>query len=831
MAAMSTSLMPDKTLEDLAWSQVLEELARRTHTRRGERRARELPFLDSVEVARQRLGETAELRVLHEAEVPPPFGSIVDIGLALARADKGAVLEAQDLKDVGTTLVGCARLARHLTARSAQIPAIAGRAARMPDLAHVSDPLVSSFEENDVRLADHASEDLGRLRKKALSLHDELVRRFERLLNNPEIEGALQDKFFTQREERYVIPLRSDSYKQVDGIVHGSSNSGQTLFVEPEQFVELNNRLKLAQAEIVEEEQRIYAELSSYVAEDVEAIRETLELATAIDVLDAAARLSMDMDATEPVIDDADGAGGELQLTEGRHPTMSLSPRGCVPNDLALGAGQTLVVSGPNAGGKTVALKTMGLAVLMVRAGLHVAAADGSRVPWVRTVHTDVGDAQSIERDLSTFSAHIHRLREIIEDADADTLVLIDEVAVGTAPEQGAALAQAVLERVANVGARTVVTTHYERVKAIAASDPRFVNAAVGFDMDTFEPTFKLAPGAPGSSGGLMVARRLGLPEDVTDRAADLLGEQRSGVDELLDVVNRERRELEEQKQRLAELEREAEAALRQAEFHRQEIKRREDELKKTAHTEAVAALREARAELDRVKTAVKKKRRKIGLRTAGRVINELGEKVAEAAPAAEPVRGTTPTAEALDAGTAVYVVSLGGARGRVAKRPEADRVDVQVGTMHTNVPLSDLRLAPPPAPEKPVTNPLHEPRKKKQRKRRSLDNVMASGPTAEAALDASDGSSDGAGVRTIDNTLDVRGERVTAALGMFDRFVDESLLSGRDVVFVIHGHGTGALRDAVREHGRLHPSIERLRGGDPTEGGDGVTVVWIDAS
>jgi len=801
--------IPDKTLSDLGWQQLLEALARRCHTERGAADARELELCEELEVARVRLAQVSELRGLSDRSAPPPFGGIQDVRTAVARVDKGGDLEPFELIAVGESLAGCGKLMRHLVAHREAAPHAAELAATMTDLSgDIAGPILDSFDV-DGGLVDHASPRLGSLRRKAASLQEQLVQRARKLLEDPAVAPELQDKFYTQRDDRYVVPVRSDAPSRMKGIVHGTSHSGATLFIEPEQFVELNNKLKIAKSDIADEELRILAELSSFVREDAQAIRATLAIATQIDVLDASARLAVALDAHEPAVE----AGGALRLVRARHPLMVLTDRECVPNDIALAPGTTMVISGPNAGGKTVTLKTLGLAALMVRAGLHVAADQGSEVPWLRMVYTDIGDDQSLERDLSTFSAHILHLRDTLADADGDTLVLIDEVAVGTAPEQGAALARAVLEALADRGARAAVTTHYEPVKALATADERFVSASVGFDLDAMAPTFRLHIGSPGSSGALMVARRLGLSDAIVDRAEELLGGGRAGIDELLAAADTERRRLEDERAEIERIRGELEADRRAAADAKVTAQDRERKLREGAHGEAVQALRRARDELDKLRTGLRRKRSPAGAEPVGERIKELAREVAEHAPAEPPPSGEPPAADQLRPGVAVRVPSLRG-RGTVIEMPSRGKVVVRLGTMRTTVAIDAVRLETAATPKKPAPRPAPAPSSSRRRGDAFVE---------EAHVD------DKAPARTPDNTLDLRGERVDDALSRVDRFLDDAMLASRDIVFVIHGHGTGALRKAVRAQLDEHVVVDRWRTGKLEQGGDGITVAWLD--
>ncbi|HWN70242.1 MAG TPA: hypothetical protein VNM90_21530, partial [Haliangium sp.] len=552
---MSVSIEP-KTLVDLGWDKLVAHLGRRTHTALGASAAADLPLFDTPEAASARMEEVTEARHLMAIDAAMPFGGIRDVVTQVARAGKGGVLDAEELVDVGSTARGLGRLRRHIDNHQHEVPRLADRAAVIADLRHVYDPILDSFDDTG-QLADHASPTLGTLRRKVIQVTGQLEQRIRAYVEDQRNHRFLQDRYFTTREDRYVVPVRLEARSEVRGIVHGSSQSGRTLFIEPEPVVELQNALRLAQYEVEDEERRIMAELSALVGREEHALRQSIDAATVLDVIDASARLADDLVASVPAI----SARRRVSLLHARHPLMLLADKPCVPNDIVLEPGTILILSGPNAGGKTVALKTAGLCALMTRAGLHLPVEAGSETAWFTSIHSDIGDAQSIENDLSTFSGHLANLRQYLSEADAGTLLLIDEVAVGTEPEQGAALAQAVLEGLAARGAAAIVTTHYERLKALGASDPRFANASVGFDLERMAPTFRLHLGVPGSSGALAVARRMGLPAAVVDEAEALLGQRRASVEELLASLSDERRKLAEEREALARARAEAESA------------------------------------------------------------------------------------------------------------------------------------------------------------------------------------------------------------------------------------------------------------------------------
>jgi DNA mismatch repair protein MutS2 len=798
-----------ETLGQLGWDQILDDLARRCRTSPGARRVAAMAFLPDPAAARARMAEVAEARGLRAAGVPLSFGGVVDVREAVGRAVKGAVLEPPELVAVGETGRGCDRLRRHLREQRERAPRLAARGEAVPELGHVFHPILEAFDEAG-RLHDHASDELASRRRHAAHLRGELDRRARDLLDDKRWAEALQDRFYTQRDDRVVLPIKVEARGRVRGIVHDTSHSGQTVFVEPEALVELGNQLVLAQHAVTDEERRILAELTGFVAEDADAFLRALEVAAELDALAAAADQADALDAHAPAID----PDGGLELIRARHPIMELGGRPCVPNDVRLARGSGLIVSGPNAGGKTVALKTTALAVLMARAGLHVSAGPASSLPWIERVESDIGDPQSLEKDLSTFSGHLVRLSGILGSADPSTLVLLDELCVGTEPEQGAALAQSVLEALVGRGAQVMVATHYERLKALGASDPRFGNASVGFDLDAMLPTFQLHLGVPGTSGALSLARRLKLDGDVVARAEELMGARRADIEELLISLAEERERIAGERAELADTRAEADRARAAAELAEQRAREHERKARQGTHDEAVAALRDTRRELDELRAAVRRRKRtEAGVQDVsafGAGVDAAAARIAAHAPAREPVAPgeAPPDAADLRPGVEVRVLPLG-ATGAVVAPAEGGRVTVQVGALRTTVSVSEVRLT------------------SRRQQRREGGRPQPRGGVAVTQVAA---PNDGKALRrTPDATLDVRGERVDDALSALDRFLDDSMRATREVVFVIHGHGTGALRNAVRQHVGAHPAVTQFRPGEQSEGGDGVTVAWLD--
>lgn len=808
-----------KALEDLGWPTLVDHWAKRCATTRGAASVRASQLLPAIEEAQVRAAEISEARNLASRDLKLPLGNISDIAAAIERVRKSAALEAPELVAVATTGRSMARLRDHLREHAQHAPRLAARAANMADLGHVYHPILEAFDA-DGKLVDHASDQLGPLRRALAAIKAQLEKRMSSLLVDERFAVYLQDAYYTQREDRYVLPVRTDGKGFVRGIVHGTSQSGQTLFIEPEEIVDLNNRAKLAEAEVQDEERRILIQFSGWVAEEANGFDVSLAVAEHIDIVAAAAIMADDTVSAEPIFD----LSPRIGLLHARHPLMLLSERRCVANDVTVTAGGALLISGPNAGGKTVALKTVGLAALMTRAGLHLTAESGSVMGWFTDVRTDIGDAQSLEMDLSTFSGHMVNLRDLLATTGPGTLVLIDEIAVGTDPDQGAALAQAVLEALTERGVTMIVTTHYDRLKGLATTDPRFANASVGFDMQRLEPTFKLHLGIPGSSGALAVATRMGIAQPIVERARTLLGHS-ARVDDLLSNVNEQKRRLEEERAAvLAELEAiEAERAAQRAQ--RDKARARFEKEARTAHGEALAALRQARRELEDVRREVRAKAAVAtveDVRQANRKLIAVGAEVAKHEPRRPTPPGTPATPESLIVGAPVIVPRLG--RAEVVGLLPDDKVEVRVGSMRAIVPIKETLM------DSHRQARRVEKSRPPELKGQPISTQTLVGVAMAPNLTIVEGQAPGAraGARTIDTTVDIRGSRADEAVATVDRFVDESLMASRDTIFIIHGHGTGALRNAVRSHLQGHKAIQTYRPGEPNEGGDGVTVAFL---
>jgi DNA mismatch repair protein MutS2 len=797
--------IPFKTRSDLEWSALLGHLASRCQTSRGKDSALSLPFLDLKQDVESRLVLIDECRQLRVAGQTVSADGVAELGPLLQRVDKGGILEPAELLDVARTLRVVADL-RRLGRRSAEAaPHLAALLAELTALEDVRGAIEESFDETGA-LADHASRVLGELRQRARSLRDEVGRRLKGMVNDPATERKLQDTYVTDRDGRYVLPVKAECRHELEGIVLGYSASGATVFVEPRAVTEINNQIQLAALEVEREERRILAELSDQVRQERAALEADLLHLALVDLLAGAARLAEDLQAGPARIADT----GRLELRGLRHPLMVLAGSEVVSNDLTVGPEETLVVTGPNTGGKTVLLKTVGLAALMLRAGLPPPCRECS-LPLYRRVLSDMGDDQSIAASLSTFSAHMSNVRRILEQARDGSLVLLDEVAVGTDPIQGAALARAIVEALADRRAQVLVTTHYAQLKELPGRDARFKNASLGFDLARVRPTYRVAAGQPGSSSALSVAARLGLPAELLDRAAGLLDPAAARLDLLLVELEREREAVRVDRERLGESQRDVDAIRSRLEVTRRELEEARRKLKEKAHDEAVTALRGARDELDRLRTRLRRAASEAEAARVEKDIARAASLVAAHAPRSPAPPSRPAEAADLEPGTTVWVPQLGGL-AQVVAWPGQGPVSVQAGAFSLRVEPAELLVPLAGKPAKPQPRPA-PPRP------RTVETPDL-GPLAPADDDLH--------ARDPDTTCDLRGLRVEEAEAELDRFLDLMLQAEVPSVLIIHGHGTGALRQVVRTWLKGAAPVKRFRSGRQNEGGDGVTIAFL---
>lgn len=769
------------------------------------------PSADAV-IVRRTLDETDEARVFLSGRPDVGVAGARDIGPSVARADRGGRLEPLDLVAIADTLVAAGRLADAL--RDVDLPRLHELSRLIVPLPGLRDRLMMSIDPTG-EILDAASPALGGLRRAVRLAYERLRSRLDQLVHG-ELGGALQEPLITLRNGRYVVPVRADARSRVRGIVHDQSGSGQTLFVEPLIAVELGNAWREAQLKVQVEEERILDELSGHVAAQAAELRDTLDVLARFDLWAARARLAEEMDAVR-----AETSEDAIVLLSARHP--GLSGR-VVPIDIRLGEGyRALVITGPNTGGKTVALRTTGLLCLMHQSGLHVPAATGSRLPVLRDVFADIGDEQSIAQSLSTFSGHLRSIVRIVEAAGLGCLVLLDELGAGTDPTEGSALAQSLLDRFIRSGALVVATTHYAELKVYAHETPEARNASVEFDLETLSPTYRLTIGLPGTSQAFAIAERLGLDPALVEDARGRLSRAQLDFEATLADIKASQVEMEE-----------AREAARVAEARALESRRVADDERRRARHEREQAAAAAREEAERAVEAIHAEiaaARQLLARqtlTESRLDEAMGR--LEERLAAIPVAGGgAGEAEAPADGWHVghRAATRSGWQGTVTAIDDRGRATLAVGGAHTVVPLDQLvpidALPHTGSGGVGISVPARAARPSSGRR-----GELEPAPRPPARAIPSGAGRETGARRMVPATLDIRGARVDEALELLERTLDGAAMAGAGRLTIVHGHGSGALRDAVRGALTAHPLVREWRPGERGEGGDGATIVSL---
>jgi DNA mismatch repair protein MutS2 len=806
-----------KTLERLEWKRVLAMLGERARTPGGQNRcASETPEGESAEASLfeptrrgvlARLAETGEARSILAAGEALPIGGAPGLEQTLARARKDGVLAARELLSLALTLEITRDVKRFLGVRRESTPRLAELAEVLVEHRDLEREIEACLEASG-EVRDSASPTLAGARRDAHQLATEIQEKVSHYLRDPDITPHLSDNYYTIRNDRYVLPVRTDSRGGIRGIVHDASNSGMTLYIEPEPLVDLNNKIKQAEITIEQETLRILRNLSraaGSVADEVEANVSTLEV---IDLAFARADLAEELDAVEPEIGDE----GILQLPQLRHPL--LSPDKVVPSDMQLGVDFTaLILSGPNAGGKTVALKAAALAALFVRAGMHVPAAEGARVDLFDEVLAHIGDEQDIRENLSTFSAHMANLADITRRAADRSLVVLDEIGVGTDPGEGAALAQAVLETLAERGARVIATTHYNLLKEMAEVDERFANASVEFDSETLEPTYRLRMGLPGTSAATSVAARMGLDPQVIARANELLDREDRKLDRVLAELSVNRSALEAEKREIAQLRTETEAVRDEHRAKLEKLQARRDKLFLAMREDLEHSFREAH---EQVAEVIRGLQRGGGARDAATAREKL-QAIANDAETAQREAGLeAPADESLNpidwsrASAGDLVQIRDGGRGVLSALPDQrGRVTVQLGSARLSVPMERVGALEPSQEPQPTGRAAP---------RITVTRASSAGGQAAGPAD----------LETDAGRCDLHGLRVDEALDRLTYALDRAASAGQSSLAISHGRGTGTLRKVVREYLRDCPYISHFSTAAQQDGGDGVTIAFF---
>jgi len=786
-----------ETLATLEFDRLRDLIAQRAASDVGREEIAALkPLSDPVKID-QILRPVMETLDIIRFDDPFSIGRVPDIRPILeATSIPGAVLGVSELVAVGQVLTACHRLHRYIDDRSDKYPSLVRLIYALSTYPDLSKTLDASLDAGSETVRDGASSELRRIRRGMESIRSEIRQRVDGILSGLN-DTIIQDRLVTLRGGRFVIPVRENQKHRVEGLIHDQSSSGATLFIEPIQTVEMNNRLR--QLELAEraEIERILRELTAQVADIRIELRQNLDILGRFDAAYAKASFAQEIDAVEPVF-----SKRTLRLKAARHPLLAVRlaredrPNELIPLDLEMGTDEerTLIITGPNAGGKTVAIKTVGLLAAMAQSGLPIPAAPKSELPLFDSFFADIGDAQSIENDLSTFSSHVRNLEGICSNAGRDSLVLLDEIGSSTDPDQGSALAMAILRELTRRGTLTIATTHHGSVKAFAHEEAGVMNGSMAFDTETLQPSFRLRLHIPGSSYAFEIARRLGIPGPIVDEAERIAGSDVGRVESLIAELDAEHHRFREQADAAERSKAEAEETQADYEVRLRDVELRERELRRTGEREARRVLDEANALVERTVEDIRRRQAdRSAIRDAHSQLSAARQSIDRSLEAAEkPMKP-----QSVSEGDTVWVRRLDKVGVVSSYNEDAGRISVSIGNLRVDVSPTEIEL-----------------RQKATGGKTTSDKVTITGRS---------------GGRDISIDLDVRGLNFEDASEFVDKHLDDLYLARMQTGAIIHGKGTGVLRRKLGDFLKQHPLVRTQRLGGQGEGGNGVTIVELD--
>ncbi|PTX59310.1 DNA mismatch repair protein MutS2 [Melghirimyces profundicolus] len=785
--------MDSHMLHTLEYDRIIRQLTDEASSETGKKRAEEIRPSFREDEVRQMLQSTAEAMDFLRLKGDLSLQGVRDIRSALRRARLGSVLSSSELLHVAGTAEAEKTVRAALSGideEDVSLPILLEMTGRLAETRQLAQSISSAINE-DGRVMDDASPELGRIRRNMIQLQGSIRSTLNEILRSSKYQKMLQEPIVTQRNDRYVIPVKQEYRGAFSGIVHDQSASGQTLFIEPQSVVNQNNRLRELEMAEEREVERILGELTVQVSELGEELEHNLEILTELDLLLAKARLGRRLKGVTPRVN----TDGVIFFRKARHPLIPEEE--AVPIDVELGREyRAIVITGPNTGGKTVSLKTVGLLTLMAQSGLPIPVEEESSVAVFSGVFADIGDEQSIEQNLSTFSAHMTNIIRILDQIDERSLVLFDELGAGTDPTEGAALAIAILEQVLNKGCRIVATTHYNELKLFAHAREGVINASVEFDVETLSPTYRLLIGVPGRSNAFEIAERLGLSREIIGIARSQLSSEENRLEDMIGALTADYRKAEEEREEAEALRREAEDLHRELKRQLETWENEKERLRESARREAKTIVTRARREAEEVLEQLREWARERPGELKEHQLIEAKKRLKEAEPETSLrvcSREESGPTRKIEVGDEVLIKSLG-QKGQVIDELGEDEFQVQAGFMKMKVRAGDLEWKSSPRPEQTDRGSTSY--------RRSSNSVR--------------------------HELDLRGKMVDEALPEIDKYLDDALLAGFDQVSLIHGKGTGALRTGVQKYLDRHPRVKKYRPGGQGEGGLGVTVVEL---
>ena len=791
--------MNQKAFKVLEYNKIIDFLMQEAASQMAKKAISEMKPLIDVYQIKELLAETTEaaLVILHKGA--PPIGAFYDIENSLHMANKGGSLTMKQLLEVLYNLNTASRVINFLKSDLPPLPIIKGMGEVLfadKYLAENIDRCIVSEEE----MADNASSELKSIRRAIIRQNESIRSKMSQILNSSDNRTLLQDAIVTMRQGRYVIPVKQEHKGKFPGIVHDQSSTGATLFIEPQAIVNLNNELRQLELDERVEIERILAELSKEVAEDFQQLLNNQKLLLQLDVIFAKGKLSTKQKASEATVNEA----GFIKLIQARHPLID--PKQVVPINIEIGKKyNTLVITGPNTGGKTVTLKTVGLLAMMTQTGLHIPALGGSEMPLFKKIYADIGDEQSIEQSLSTFSSHMNNIVEIVENTDGETLVLLDELGAGTDPTEGAALAISILDDLYGKGARTLATTHYTELKKYALATPGVENASMEFNVETLRPTYRLFVGIPGKSNAFEISEKIGLKKELIEKARTLIDRGEIEFETVISTI--------EQDKKKAELERDEAMLLKVAmQKQKEDFDRRQSKLEEKqeaiiekARQEAKDIVRDARQIVDQVQKELRELRQMENVAERQTAFEDNKKKIRETE---AKLRGNVTLVEnenpiklsEIKIGERVKIVSLN-QNGEILTMPdEKGDLQVQVGAVKVNINMSKLTL-------------IIDGTKKKAQPKGGKYGSLYKYKTQE-----------------ISTSISVRGQNLEDAIMDVDKYLDDAYMAGLQEVTIIHGRGEGILREGLTQMFKKHKHVAAFRKGGYHEGGDGVTICTLSA-
>lgn len=794
--------MNEKALKTLEYIKIRDKLVSLALSPMGKGKCSSLMPLDDMGAITREQKETTEAVNMALKKGRLPLGGIKDIRPQLDRSLAGGVLGIDELMAVGEFLYVCRKVKNYSKQENkADVFPV------LEDYFNVVKPITSVENEitrciiNEQEISDDASSGLRSVRREIRNANGSIRDKLNTIIYSAAYKTMLQDAVITIRNDRYCVPVRAEYQSSFPGMVHDRSNTGSTVFMEPTAVIQLNNKIKELQAKEKEEIEKILASLSALVAENADVMEANLIIIGHLDFVFAKAELSLKMNGSEPKFN----TNGIIDIRKGRHPL--LNEKEVVPIDINIGRDfNTLLITGPNTGGKTVALKTLGLFTLMGQAGLHIPAFDSSELAVFDNVFADIGDEQSIEQSLSTFSAHMTNIVRILDEVTPNSLVLFDELGAGTDPTEGAALAMAIIQLLHNMKVRTAVTTHYSELKVYALSTEGVENACCEFNVDTLRPTYKLLIGIPGKSNAFAISKKLGLPDYVIDSAKEFISSENVKFEDVITDLEISKKTVIYEQERAEQYRKEAERLKNEVEAQKKKINEQKEKIIADARMEARTIYQQAKEESDRIiKELNKAAREKAGQNKLNEKRAELKNKVSAVDEMIEKSKkkkvSSVKPIKNLKKGDSVYILSFD-RTGTALSEPDANgEVMVQTGNMKIKVPLNELTYYDAPKEEKKNTS-------------RNVSMGVRAGKS-----------------QFILPEIDCRGQTVEEGIGNIDKYLDDAYLAGLKTVTIIHGKGTGVLREAVQRYLKRNPHVKSFRPGVYGEGEMGVTVVELKNS